>query len=995
MPSLYVDYAADLTDYSSDTTLYTEDELEEEYEVDLILDERQIPLKSGKSRTEYFCKWKLPIWRANWLPARNIRGTHLIPAWTKLKAKIDNGKETPFETQELLDMKNTLQKKRHFKRYTKRLEAGKPLKSLSSSAGYHPNTITKDSDNTANANQVSPPETRPTFSRKRKLKPKQLRQKKQKTIDLQHVEADSHDSDDEPMIISLRSRKRDTLSHNPPNLKQRMSVEEALTNFVSLTSPVIAAPHQIQDQGDEPQITNGLGDSDMGAGMDDIDEASIAPQIKDAEPVSLMNVVSPAARQSPTPTVSVAIGESKTIGNETLQESVLIRQLDSQPAQVELDKFITDKPALHRHQSQKIKPLLATKRGPRKEVRTLSHLYNLQKKQSEQRTAPADELILYKATQNGTQLVKSAPRLPMRANTAETPIRTPTTASFESPLQVNSPLSKPEATMSHFIPLVCPFISVSQRCPQQNKCFFYHQILSGTRVASQALFDQAQQESRAKRGSRNEKKFGFLEKPVQCIKGNNGSYCERADEDCWWAHWRPKVWKTCAFFNQSNSCLKSQEQCNYMHWKSDILPAATIGRRDSSTVTSIRDHRNSSSTQDQETPWLLGNDSVLSSAVSVGNGSVQRNDKLPQEIQGTKSSRIEPSHVNSSDIHRHDALNAYRPSEIGRNQQHLTQREASTSRNIRLRREECPAPGIRTSDPRPQRPDLPATNSRLKNQSAAGPQSPVRALPKSPTPLMQSSTFSCITQELEAILEVKGTEKVIQAMFGKTARQACLLEWRGWNGERPLFTQYLRGCNVRIFDDLSAFISAGSGVLLIHASFPLYDCLSLIPEFHRLLNKEIYIFRIGSDPTTNKVICQQMFHEGTAMFLSSAVYEKDPVRAQAILKFLEKNFSSKDGAVRTQLVIREKNVKFKGEDQEELSYFRDLDYEFLKRLTYESEGKPTFEAYQNLLRTYGDLKAEAWLRRASLDLMPALRRLDNREIEDEYDVEWFTQWFIQ
>jgi hypothetical protein len=447
-----------------------------------------------------------------------------------------------------------------------------------------------------------------------------------------------------------------------------------------------------------------------------------------------------------------------------------------------------------------------------------------------------------------------------------------------------------------------------------------------------------------------------------------------------------------------------------MHCYSPLFPVAALARQDSSTFPSTVGTRGVPNAHDKVTPFQPKNDSVLNSTGSTEDDSLRLPNKAQRGNRTNVSSRSDFSRVNASDT--------YRPGELSENQQQSRQREALPTKAPRTHRERSPAtdPRIRkeasstkhpslqreallSSDPRARKPSLIKTNSHPQDLLLFGPQHSNQKQPTMPTiPAIfeQASTLNFLTQELEAILDVKGSEEVIRAMFGTGERQACLLPWKDWNAEGLLFTQYLRGCNVKIFDDIQELNSRGSGVLLIHASCPLYDCLPSIPQFNRLLGKkDIRVFRIGTDPMTYKVVCQQLFHKNIAIFICSSVYKNDPEGAKAILNALETRLSNPDRKEACTLVIREKSVKFEGDDQKELSYFKDLDYEFLKQLTSESEGKPAFGAYRDLFRAYGDWKAAALSSKESAQIMPTLQKFDDGDIDDNHDVNWFAEWFIE
>jgi hypothetical protein len=119
---------------------------------------------------------------------------------------------------------------------------------------------------------------------------------------------------------------------------------------------------------------------------------------------------------------------------------------------------------------------------------------------------------------------------------------------------------------SRFIPLRCPNYEKGH-CPRPH-CFFYH-LQPGHHLGEQppvapfALVEQANAE--AKTQGNFDLKYGFYIDPVPCKHWRNGA-CYNSVVDCQWAHWRPKKWETCRFFNTPKGCFKTQEECIWLHF---------------------------------------------------------------------------------------------------------------------------------------------------------------------------------------------------------------------------------------------------------------------------------------------------------------------------------------------------------------------------------------------------------------------------------------------
>jgi len=126
------------------------------------------------------------------------------------------------------------------------------------------------------------------------------------------------------------------------------------------------------------------------------------------------------------------------------------------------------------------------------------------------------------------------------------------------------------------------------------------------------------------------------------------------------------------------------------------------------------------------------------------------------------------------------------------------------------------------------------------------------------------------------------------------------------------------------------------GVCFFHAACPIYECISKLPKIHqRLLEKNIRIFRVGTCPKSEKFVCEQLFHQGAAVFISLAAYEKDPLGAEAVLKaILTKTLANTmaKGTFPPQLVVREQPTWIIKEDYANTRHYRDLEYEFLEQL---------------------------------------------------------------
>jgi hypothetical protein len=99
-------------------------------------------------------------------------------------------------------------------------------------------------------------------------------------------------------------------------------------------------------------------------------------------------------------------------------------------------------------------------------------------------------------------------------------------------------------------------------------------------VAPFALVEQANAE--AKTQGKFDLKYGFYLDPVPCKHWRNGA-CYKSVVDCQWAHWRPKKWETCRFFNTPRGCFKTQEECICLHF--DVT---TRGRGIDSTRNAIQ-----------------------------------------------------------------------------------------------------------------------------------------------------------------------------------------------------------------------------------------------------------------------------------------------------------------------------------------------------------------------------------------------------------------------